>query len=177
VTALVALGMAWGLRGEAAYAFTSENPSELGNLVEFEPSSARANSWAHGEALLSTSGAIRYGRPLERDTYRLAAVAGNERLWVQVRVPYGMEGPRFVPPTSFVGRLVPARSAGLRFSGLDAAVKGAAASQMPPDAWLLIDGEAPSTTRWALGLLALFLAFAAFNIYGLLRLLRPVRDA
>ena len=176
-TALVALGMAWGLAGEATYALASRQPRDLGNLAHFHPSSAHSNSWVHGEALLSTSGAIRYGRPLERDTYRLAPVAGNDRIWVQVRVPAGMEGPRFVPPTSFVGRLVSVKGRGLRFAGLGGAVKSAAPSPMPDDAWLLIDGEAPSTTRWALGLMALFLAFAAFNIYGLLRLLRPVRDA
>jgi hypothetical protein len=177
MTALVALAMAWGLAGEAAYALAGGRPLELGNLAHFNPGAAQANRWVHGEALLATSGAIRYGRPLERDTYRLAPVAGNDRVWVQVRVPEGMEGPRFVPPTSFVGRLVPAKSAGLRFAGLSDAVKSVPGSSMPDEAWLLIDGEAPSTTRWALGLMALFLAFAAFNVYGLLRLLRPVRDA
>jgi len=177
VTTLVALAMTWGLAGEARYALAAGPPQDLGNLAHLQSSSAEPNRWVHGEALLATSGAIRYGRPLERDTYRLAPVAGNDRVWVQVRVPEGMEGPRFVPPTSFVGRLVPAKSAGLRYAGLGAAVKSVVQAPMPEDAWLLIDGEAPSTTRWALGLMALFLAFAAFNVYGLLRLLRPVRDA
>jgi hypothetical protein len=140
LTALVALLMAISMRGEALYALHSGAPTELGNLANFAPRSDLANTWVHGEALLGSTSAIRYGRPLETDTYRLAPVAGNPRLWVQIRVPEGMEGPHFVPPT------------------------------------LLVDGEAPTTTRWALGLITLFVAFFAFNLWGLYRLLRPVRD-
>jgi hypothetical protein len=126
--------------------------------------------------LLGSTNAIRYGRPLEKDTYRLAQVAGNPRLWVQIRVPEGMEGPHFVPPVSFVGRLIPFSDASVRHAGLGAAVQAAGAGNVPEDAWLLVDGEAPKTTRWALGLIALFIGFVLFNIYGLYRLLRPVRD-
>jgi hypothetical protein len=48
---------------------------------------------------------------------------------------------------------------------------------MPEQAYLLVDGEAPSTMRWALGLMALFVGFAGFNLFGLYRLVRPIRDA
>jgi hypothetical protein len=65
---------------------------------------------------------------------------------------------------------MPIAAAGLRYRGLRES------AQMPGDAWLLIDGEAPRTTRWALGLVALFVAFALFNAYGLVRLLRPIKD-
>ncbi len=176
VTALAALGMTWAMLGEASYALRSGPPVEVGNLTQLEPRPELANGWVHGEALLGSTRAIRYQRPLEDDSYRLAPIAGNERIWVQVRVPAGMEGPRFVPPTSFVGRLIPASSAGIRHSGLRSAVDSAGAGSMPADAWLLIDGEAPATTRWALGLVVLFAGFAAFNLWGLAKLLRPVRD-
>lgn len=176
LTAVVALLMALSVRGEAAYALRSGPPAELGNLAHFEPRPELANSWVHGEALLGSTNAIRYGRPLDADTYRLAPVAGNDKLWVQIRVPEGMEGPHFVPPTSFVGRLVPIADASIRHAALPAAVQSAGAGSVPEQAWLLIDGEAPSTTRWALGLVALFVAFFAFNVWGLYRLSRPVRD-
>ena len=177
LTACAALLMAFSLFGEVRYALRSGSPRELGNLVAFDAASVEKNSWVHGEALLSTAGAIRYGRPMETDTYRLAPVSGNDRLWVQVRVPAGLEGPRFVPPTSFVGRLVPVSEAGLRYAGLPAAVANASSSRMPEQAYLLVDGEAPSTMRWALGLMALFVGFAGFNLFGLYRLVRPIRDA
>lgn len=175
LTACLSLLMVWSLRNQVAFALSSGPPTDLQNLAHAELGSARANSWVRGEALLVSNGAVRYGRPLESDTYRLARVAGNERLWVEIRVPEGMEGPHFVPPTSFVGRLVPLDSAGIHYSGLQGAL--ADAGNAPPEgSWLLVDGAAPSTSRWALGLVALFIGFALFNLYGIVRILRPVRD-
>jgi len=176
LTASLSLAMAFAVRGEASYSLRTGAPTELGNLTEVEPRPELANTWIHGDGLLSGTRAIRYGRPLENGSYRLAPIAGNDRIWVQVRVPEGMEGPRFVPPTSFVGRLIPASRAGLRHSGLVDAAEDAHIGKLPDGAWLLIDGEAPATTRWALGLIVLFVGFAAFNIWGLVRLLKPVRD-
>jgi hypothetical protein len=40
----------------------------------------------------------------------------------------------------------------------------------------LLDGEAPATTRWTLGVGMLLVGFAVFNAVGLLRLLRPATD-
>lgn len=175
LTAVLALLMAFMLRGEATYALRSEAPVELENLAELTPRPELANRLVHGDALLGSTGAIRYGRPLEGDTFRLAPVAGNDKVWVEIRVPEGMEGPRFVPPTSFVGRLVPFAAAGLGHSDLAEAVEEAThAARVPPGAWILIDDQTPASTRWALGLIGLFLGFAAFNLYGLYRLTRPV---
>lgn len=170
LTVLFSLFMTYSLIGEARYAMQRGRPLDLGNLARAVPTSGQANTWVRGEAALATTGAIRYSRPLETDSYRMTRVADNDRIWVQIRVPAGLEDRYFVPPTSFVGRLVPISEAGLRHRGLEQA------AGMSDNAWLLIDGEAPSTTRWALGLLTLFVAFAIFNIYGLVRLLRPVKD-
>lgn len=175
LTAALALAMAFTLRGEAAYALHGGAPVEVGELAHLDARPGLANTWAHGTALLASTGAIRYGRPLDGDTFRLAPVAGNNRIWVEIRVPEGMEGPRFVPPTSFVGRLVPFASAGLGHGDLpDAVAEATRAARVPPDAWILIDDQSPSSTRWAVGLVALFLGFAGFNLWGLFRLTRPI---
>ncbi len=176
VTIVLALGLAWALRGDAAYALRDGSPSELGNLSYFEPRPDVGNRWVRGEALLATAGAIRYARPLERDTYRLAQVAGNARLWIEMRVPEGLEGPRFVPPTSLVGRLVPMADAGLRYLSAREGVSAVGGAGVAADAWLLVDGETPAGSRWALGVVAMLLGFAAFNVWGMLRLLRPIKD-
>ena len=152
-------------------------PSIWAKLGGFHPAAKQANTWVHGEGTLHADGAVHYARPLEQDTYRLAQVEGNDKLWIQVAVPddpSDPDGAHFVPPTSFVGRLIPVASAGIRHSIVRAAVSDAWQGRVPDDAWLLVDGEAPHTTRWALGLVALFLGFAAFSVVGLAKLTQKV---
>ena len=177
LSAVGSLALAYGVRGEALFALSSGPPRDLGELSQLHPSSAEANTWVRGSATLHADGAVHYARPLEQDTYRLAQVEGNEKLWVQVSVPddpADPEGAHFVPPTSFVGRLIPVSRAGLRHSVVRAAVADAGQGKVADDAWLLVDGEAPQTTRWALGLVGLFLGFAAFNVVGLAKLTQKV---
>ena len=176
VTLLASLIMAWALRGAASYALSPKNPQDLGNLAHVQAADELANRYVEGDALLSSGSAIRYTRPLETDTFRLAHVAGNEQLWVEIRVPKGEEGPHFVPPTRFQGRLVPFDDAGLSHSDLQDSVSQATAGNVPANAWVLIDGDAPAGSQWALGLIALFVGFALFNAGGLQRLLRPARQ-
>jgi hypothetical protein len=176
VTLLGSLALTLALRGELSFSLSGKPPRGLGELSRFAPHAADANTWVQGEGELEVRGAIAYRRPLESDSYRLSRVSGTDKLWVQVRVPSDDADPdhrRFVPPTSFVGRLVPASQGGVRLSRLGGAIAEAGRPPLPSDAWLLIDGEAPATTRWTLGLAALLFGFAAFNLFGLRRLLRP----
>jgi hypothetical protein len=179
VTLVASLGLGAALRGELSFSLSGKPPRAVGELSRFTPSPGDANTWVQGEAALDVQGAIAYRRPLESDSYRLSRVSGTDKLWVQVRVPRDDDDPdhkRFVPPTSFVGRLVPASRGGVRLSQLGSAIAEAGRPPLPSDAWLLIDGEAPATTRWTLGLAALLLGFAGFNLVGLTRLLRPAAD-
>jgi hypothetical protein len=177
LSAVGSLVMAFQLRGEAYFALESGPPVDLGELSQFHPATQLANTWVHGNAALHADGAVHYARPLEQDTYRLAQVEGNEKLWVQVSVPddpSDPDGEHFVPPTSFVGRLIPVSRAGIRHGMVRAAVSEAWQGTVPDDAWLLVDGEAPHTTRWALGLCGLFLGFATFSVIGLGKLTQKV---
>lgn len=175
LTALAAALLLFALRADVRYALRGGPPRDLGELVHAEAGFS-PGEWVRGAGLLAGTGAIRYGRVLERDTFRLAPLAGSDRLWVEVRVPEGMESPRFVPPTSFVGRLERFRDAGLRHAGLAAEVSRATGARVPADAWLLVDGEGPGDLRWALALVAVLAGFAAFALWGLYRLVRPVHD-
>jgi hypothetical protein len=175
-TLLGSVALLFSLRGELAFSLTSQAPHGVGELSKLVPQRSDENTWVQGEGELEVQGAIAYRRPLENDSYRLSRVSGTKSLWVQVRVPRDDDDPehkRFVPPTSFVGRLVPMGHGGVRLSQLGGAVDEAGRPPLPSDAWLLIDGEAPATTRWTLGLALLLLGFATFNLFGLRRLLRP----
>jgi hypothetical protein len=175
-TLVGSLALLGSLRGEIAFSLVGGAPRPLGDLGQFQPRPGDANSWVQGEGALETGDSIAYRRPLESDSYRLSRVSGTKKLWVQVRVPHDDDDPdhkRFVPPSSFVGRLVPLGRGGVRLSRLGSAVAEAGRPPLPSDAWLLIDGEAPATTRWTLGLALLLLGFAAWSSVGLWRLLRP----
>ena len=177
LSALGSLALAFELRGEATFALSGGPPVDVGELNQFHAASVNANTWVHGNGTLRADGAVRYARPLENDTYRLAQVEGNDKLWVQVSVPddpSDPEGSHFVAPTSFVGRLIPVSRAGIRHGVVRAAVSDSWQGKVTDDAWLLVDGEAPQTTRWALGLCGLFLAFATFSVVGLLKLTQKV---
>jgi hypothetical protein len=182
LTALAAAWMSVSLLAEARYALTAGQPIDVGDLTSLHPQApgsdgaGLANRYVRASGLLGTSGAIRYGRAAEGDSFRLAPVAGNPGLWVEIRVPEGFEGPRFVPPTTFAGRLVPFRRSGVRHVRLMSAVHGQTEVTVPDDAWLLIDGSSPRASRWAVALAALFVGFAAWNIAGVARILSRVRD-
>jgi hypothetical protein len=173
LTAAISLALAVALGSTARFSLRRGPPIELGSLTHVQLEQRLENQWAHGEAELDERSA-EYRRPLDPDRFRVAEVSGNDRVWVELRIPSGIEPEHYVPPNSFVGRLVPFQSSGLRHAAVVDAARTVGAAPRD-DAWLLIDGEAPATTRWSLGLIALFLAFATFNIWGVLRLLRPVK--
>ena len=143
LTALASAWMAVSLLAEARYALVPGQPVDVGDLTSLHPGTDLANRYARATGLLGTSGAIRYGRAAEGDSFRLAPVAGNPGVWVEIRVPEGFEGPRFVPPTNFAGRLVPFRSAGVRHVGLIKSVHAQTEISVPDDAWLLASTAAP----------------------------------
>lgn len=176
LTAVAALSIAFGLRGEVGYSLSFGPPRDVGELSGLELGASLQNVWVRAEGELSTSDVARYSRPLDSDSYRLARVEGQPRLWVELRVPREADGERFVPPGSFVGRLVPLRAATLRYGGLPEAIEEARLPALTGGDWLLVDGESPAGLRWSIGLVVLLVGFAAFNLFGIVYLARPVRD-
>ncbi len=175
LTAAAAIWMAVSLLAEARYALVAGRPADIGDLTGLRPSADLTDRYVQGSGLLGTTGAIRYGRAAEGDSFRLAPIAGNPQIWVEIRVPEGFEGPRFVPPTSFAGRLVPFRKAGVRHAGLVKAVQAQTDVTVPADAWLLVDGSSPRNARWAVALTLVFAGFAAWNLAGIARVLSKPR--
>lgn len=176
VTAFAAGTMCWALRTEVAYALARPAPTDAGDLATLDVSTMTPGTYVEAKGMLGTTGAIRYSRPLEGDSFRLQPVAGNPRVWVEIRVPEGMEGPRFVPPTTFAGRLAPMSDAGLRHAGLARSVLRETNTAVPAGAWVLIDGASPRASRWAIALFGLFAFFALWNAANVVRILRPIRE-
>jgi hypothetical protein len=178
VTFIASVGLLWGLQSDIVYAIRGGPALDAGTIEKLKLEPHLENRWVRGEGELAQVGGIRYVRPLESDSYRLAPLTNSPNLWIQIRVPSGYENEHFVPPTVFSGRLVPFSALGLRYGELGSAPKEAGwqPGHLPKDAWLLIDGETPKSSRWLLGLVALFVAFGAFAIWALLSLLRPLPE-
>jgi hypothetical protein len=175
VTAVVSIAMALALRPDASYAFASAVPMDLGELRDVSPGSLADNRFVSARAMLGAAGAVRFERPFESDSYRLSPVAGRRDVWVEVRVPEGEETSRYVPPAQFRGRLVRFDAGGLRNRGLRGVIERATGEPVPAAAWLLVDGVTPGGAGWAVGLAALFVAFAAWNLGAMAKLVRRVR--
>ncbi len=174
---VLSAGMAVGLSRDASYAFGGSSATGIGDLRSANAASFVPNSYVEGTGRLGGSGALRYERPFENDSYRLMPVAGRDDLWVEVRVPAGDESGRFVPPQEFSGRLVPFSKVGLRHRGLRSGVEDMTGQKVPESAWLLVDGQTPDEARWSGMLAVMFAAFAVFNAVALFRLTRKVKDA
>lgn len=174
LTVLAALWVAWALAPLARYAAALGPPQEVGDLTHVQLSAGVENAWVHAVGAMGQRG-IEYRRPLDPDRFRLVQADQAPRVWVELRIPKELEADRYVPPNSFVGRLVPLDQAGLRHRAIAGAVGSALGHPPASDTWVLVDGETPASMRWAIGLVLLFVSFAAFNAWGIARLLGPVR--
>ena len=173
VTFLVSILVAIQLVPEARYAFEGTQPHEVGTLDRLALDENNANRFVHATGQLAAN-AVGYERPLSPGEYWLVPAVGRPDLWVEVHVPGTVTAEEFVPPVSFVGRLVPLGSAGPRYSVLG---RAAQVIGMGPtiDPWILIDGDTPRGSRWAVVVCAVLFLFALFNLWGIFRLTRKVR--
>lgn len=174
VTIVASLAMAFSLLRDASYAFQSERPTDLADLHAAEVPAALDNRYVTAQGMLGAAGAIRYERAFDTDSYRVAPVAGRSDVWVEIRIPDGQESSRFVPPTQFSGRLVRFDEVGPRHRGLRDAITSIGGAAVPANAWLVVDGQAPASSRWAITLVMLFVGFALWNAVAIQRLLRRV---
>jgi hypothetical protein len=170
-TALFALILSAGLTSDVRYAFARSVPEHLGDLAAVSADAARANTFVTAQAELDIARAITYGRTTESDTFELAPVVSNDRLWVEMRLPQGAMTAN--PPSAFVGRLVPMHSAAFRYRGLGRS-SHLASVPMPADAWVLIDGATPASYQWTVGLAGLLALFAAYSLATIARIVRRV---
>lgn len=175
--AIVSLAMAYTLRSDVLYALAPTAQADIGDLRTADaPTLAKhQNSRVTARGMLGAGGAISYERPFLDGSFRALPVAGRDDAWVEIHVPEGKENGRWEPPRSFSGRLVHFGAAGPRHRGLASAIEATTKLPIPSDAWLLVDGEGPSSSRWSVGLAAVFLAFAMWNVGAVIRLVRKVK--
>ncbi len=174
VAAVASAAMALSLTRDAAYVLRSSSATDLGDLSKTSTAALASNTFASAHGQLGGAGSIRYERPFESDSYRIAPVSGGEKIWVELRVPSGAESNRFVPKSEFSGRLVKFSEVGLRHRGLRSAIEDRTGQKVPDDAYLIVDGQSPTDARAFAFLWAMFIAFAAWNVVTIARLVRKI---
>jgi len=173
LAAVASAAMAVSLSRDASYALGSSSVTDLGDLST--SSGFVSNSFVEGKGQLAGAGQLRYERPFESDSYRIAPVAGRNDVWVELRVPAGAESNRFVPKAEFSGRLVRFSQAGLRETGLRSAIEDRTGQKVPENAFLLVDGQAPENSRAFAMLWVMFVGFAFWNVAAIASLVRKVK--
>jgi hypothetical protein len=175
LTGLLAAFMTAALASDVTFAFAGTAPESMGDLSKVVPGSAMRNKFVRAEGLLRPERALRYERPLESDSFQLVPVAGNERIWVELRVPPGETSAAAAPPLTFVGRFLPMQSIAFGLGGLRRSVTATSAAPIADDAWVLVDGATPVSSQWTVALAALLALFAGYNLFMIARILRPAR--
>ena len=175
-TAIVSVLTLWGLRREAAFAMSAGEVTRAGDL-RLAPTHELARHTGHvisGTGLLGASGALSFVRPLSPDVRcRLMPVAGRDDLWVEVSMPEGEQGTRWVPPHEVTGRLERLDNLGHRHRGLRASLEGLRSAPLPVETYVIVNGDLPSGNRWAIVLAGLFMVSVLYNGLMAARLVRP----
>ena len=180
LTGILAVFMTVALAGDVKYAFAGGAPEAIGNLSRLAPAEAMSNRFVRADGALHAEGAIRYHRPLENDAFELVPVAGNDRVWVELRIPSPPSAspaasPPAAPPVTFVGRLLPMGDIAFGWGGLRRSLSAIAGTPIPADAWVLVDGATPVASQWTVALAVLLVLFAGYNLITIARILRPAR--
>src|SRR5689334_21018970 len=175
LTALLASLMTAALASDVIYAFAGGAPEAVGDLARLVPASELRNKFVRAGGALRLESAIRYERPLESDTFQLVPVAGNDHIWVELRVPPGAANATAAPPMTFVGRLLPMKSIAFGWGGLRRSPAATSGAPIAADAWVLVDGATPTSSQWTVGLAAFLAAFVAYNFVMIARIVRPAR--
>ena len=175
VATIVACLMCWFLRSEFTYAIADAEPAEVGDLASLDLSSTAANQYVDGRGKLEPKAVVQFSRPLEVDSFRVYRVVDGPKVFVETRVPDGVDASGFAAPSSFAGRLVKLSQAGVRYRGVADSVARETGEDVSLDVWLLVDGASPQSSRWAFALVVLFGLFGFWSVGSLVWVLRPVR--
>src|SRR3954463_3086251 len=77
LAAVASAAMAFALTRDAAYALRATSVTDLGDLAQTPTSAFVSNSFVEGKGQLAGAGQLRYERPFESDSYRIAHVSGR----------------------------------------------------------------------------------------------------
>jgi hypothetical protein len=136
--------LAFALRHDLRFALSSRTPIDL----PATPTTAQLEGAAHRlvdiRGVPGGVGAVDYRRPIGNGLYRLAPLVDQPNVYVELRLPDGIDPTRYIPPTSLHGRLVPMDEGGARFSSARALIQSSTGRPAPAQTFILEEGAQPS---------------------------------
>lgn len=144
ITIIAAALLVAALRHDLRYALASDNPTDLSSSASIEQLRSAAHSYVSLTGIPGGVGAVDYRRAVQSGVYRLAPLVDRPEVFVELRLPDGVEPSRFVPPTTVAGRLVPLDEGGVRFGDARDLLERATGRSVPANAFLLESGARPS---------------------------------
>ena len=134
----------FALRFDLQYAFAPREAVYLGANPTAAQLAASSHRHVAIDGIPGGVGAIDYRRPLRDGLYRLSPLVDRPDLYVELRLPDGVDPARFVPPTHVDGRLTPIDDAGARFSHVREMIERTTGKPAPAATYLLEQGASPS---------------------------------
>jgi hypothetical protein len=141
---VVALGFAFTLRHELAFAMSAPTPIELGSHPSVDALAAAEHRLVAIDGVPGGVGAIDYRRPLPSSPRRLAPLVDTPAVYADLAMRGGVDPTRFVPPTRVVGRLAPLDDAGVRYRNVRSLIEASTGRPAPAQLWVLETGAAPA---------------------------------
>lgn len=138
--------LAFALRYDLRYAFAPRTAIELPANATSDQLEGAKHRYVSIAGVPGGVGAVDYHRPLGSGTYRLAPLVDRPDVYVELRLPKGIDPTRFIPPTVIHGRLVPMDEGGARFASARALVAEATGRPVPARTFILEEGTEPSLT-------------------------------
>ena len=144
VSIVAAALLAFALRHDLRYAFASAQPIDLAANATTEQLRGASHQYVSLAGIPGGVGAIDYRRAARGGVHRLAPLVDRPDVFVELRLPDGVDPSRFVPPTTVQGRLVPLDEGGVRFGDARGLLERATGHAVPANAFLLEAGAQPS---------------------------------
>lgn len=166
---VAASALAFSLRHDVAYFFSSPETVDLGDVRSIDPARLEPNTHVRIQGTPMVSRAVRYQRVLTGGRYIVFPLAGQRTVYVQVEDREDAIGRH-----EFSGRLVTFGQLGGRMTGVRSYLGEQLDLPVSPESFLLVADESPSSYGWALLLAALCLLFVAVDVFFLLRWFRPL---
>lgn len=170
---LAALSLLAHIRQDAAYRFSPERATDLGQVTAIDLSELESNRYVRVRGTPMLSRMVRFERALSGQRYAVFPLAGQRQIFVQVPLD-ALGDPMRGAQGEFRGRILTFGELGGRFRAVRDYLARNMDMPVTAESFVVMAEEPPSAYSWAVGLAALCVLIIALMAFLLLRWFRPL---